>query len=77
MAIMRLSDEPSYSWVATVADDARTYDIFGRTIRGGYTHVTMPVINTVRRKLGRSVTDTEIDLIFRGNPDQARAKLGT
>ena len=67
MAIMRLSDEPNYSWVATVSDDARTYDIFGRTIRGGFTHVKMPVINTVRRKLGRSVKDTQIDLIFRGN----------
>jgi hypothetical protein len=69
MAIMQLSDEPNYSWVATVSDDARTYDIFGRTIRGGFTHVKMPVINTVRRKLGRSVKDTQIDLIFRGNVD--------
>ena len=67
MAIMRLSDAPNYSWVATVCDDARTYDIIGRTERGGYTRVTMPVINTVRRKLGRSVTDTDIELIFRGN----------
>lgn len=67
MAIMRLSDEPNYSWVATVSDDARTYDIFGRTILGGFTRVKMPVINTVRRKLGRSVKDTQIDLIFRGN----------
>jgi hypothetical protein len=67
MAIMRLSEEPNYSWVATVSDDARTYDIFGRTIRGGFTHVKMPVINTVRRKLGRSVKDTDVDLIFRGN----------
>ena len=67
VAIMKLSDAPSYSWVATVADDARTYDIFGKTIRGGFTEVKMPVINSVRRKLGRSVTDTQIALIFRGN----------
>ena len=67
MAIMRLSDQPSYSWVATVQDDARTYDIDGKTVRGGFTHVKMPVINTVRRRLGRSVTDTRIELIFRGN----------
>ena len=67
IAIMRLSDQPNYTWVATVSDDARTYDIFGKTIRGGFTHVKMPVINSVRRKLGRSVTDTQIDLIFRGN----------
>ena len=67
VAIMKLSDAPSYSWVATVADDARTYDIFGKTIRGGFTEVKMPVINSVRRKLGRSATDTQIALIFRGN----------
>ena len=67
VAIMRLSDQPNYSWVATVADDARTYDIFGETIRGGFTQVNMPVINSVRRKLGRSVTDTHVHLIFRGN----------
>ena len=67
VAIMRLSDQPNYSWVATVVDDARTYDIFGKTVRGGFTQVRMPVINSVRRKLGRSVKDTQIDLIFRGN----------
>jgi len=67
IAMMRLSDEPNYSWVATVSDDARTYDIFGQTIRGSYTKVRMPVINSVRRQLGRGVTDTQVDLIFRGN----------
>jgi hypothetical protein len=67
VALMRLSDQPNYSWVATVVDDARTYDIFGKTVRGGFTQVRMPVINSVRRKLGRSVTDTQIELIFRGN----------
>lgn len=69
MSIMRLSDQKSYSWVATVQDDARTYDIDGKTMRGGFTHVKMPVINTVRRRLGRSVTDTQIEMIFRGNVD--------
>lgn len=67
IAVMRLSAEPNYSWIATVADDARTYDIEGRTVRGGFTRVRMPVINSVRRKLGRSVTDTQIELVFRGN----------
>jgi hypothetical protein len=69
VAIMRLSEQPNYSWVASVSDDARTYDIFGKTVRGGYTQVKMPVINSVRRQLGRSVTDTHIELIFRGNVD--------
>src|SRR5215213_6929285 len=67
VAVMRLSDKPNYSWVATVSDDARTYDIDGKTTRGGFTHVKMPAINAVRRRLGRSVTDTRIDMIFRGN----------
>ena len=67
VAVMRLADEPSYSWTATVSDDARTYDIVGQTTRGGFTRVKMPVVNAVRLRLGRSVTDTQIEAIFRGN----------
>lgn len=67
MAAMRLSDQPNYTWVATISDDARTYDVVGRTTRGGFTRVTMPVINSVRRQLGRSVTDTQVEFIFQGN----------
>ncbi|MBL9186837.1 MAG: hypothetical protein JNK23_05115 [Opitutaceae bacterium] len=69
IAIMRLSEQPNYSWTATVTDDARTYDIEGRTSREGFTRVKMPLIAAVRRKLGRSATDTEAELIFRGNVD--------
>lgn len=67
IAAMRLSEQANYSWTATVADDARTYDIDGRTVRGGFTRVKMPVVNSVRRRLGRGVTDTQIEMIFRGN----------
>ncbi len=67
LATMRLSEQPNYSWVATISDDARTYDIIGQTSKAGYTRVKMPVINSVRRRLGRSVTDTQIEVIFRGN----------
>jgi hypothetical protein len=67
MAAMRLSDQPNYSWVTTVSDDARTYEIIGRTVRGGFTRVKMPAVNSLRRQLGRGVTDTQIDFIFRGN----------
>lgn len=67
MAAMRLSEQPNYSWTATVQDDARIYDIRGQTSRGGYSHVKMPMINAVRRRLGRSVTDTDIEAIFKGN----------
>lgn len=67
LAAMRLSDVPSYSWTATISDDARTYDIDGKTARGGFTRVKMPVINAVRLRLGRSAADTQIEAIFRGN----------
>ncbi len=67
IAAMRLSDQANYSWTSTITDDARTYDIDGHTVRGGFTRVKMPVVAAVRRKLGRSVTDTQIELIFRGN----------
>jgi hypothetical protein len=67
MATMRLSEQPNYSWVATVSDDARTYDIVGKTVRGEFTQVTMPLVNSLRRQVGRSVTDTDVEMIFRGN----------
>ena len=67
MAAMRLAEQPNYRWLATVADDARTYDIKGQTSRDGYTRVTMPLVNSLRRRLRRSATDTDIEFIFRGN----------
>ncbi len=67
LAAMRLSEQPNYSWVATVLDDARTYDIQGQTSREGYSRVKMPLINSVRRRLGRTATDTDVEAIFRGN----------
>jgi hypothetical protein len=67
VAAMRLSERANYSWVSTVDDDARTYDISGKTSTAGYSQVRMPVINSVRRRMGRGTTDNQIDLIFRGN----------
>ena len=64
---MRLAEQANYSWVATVMDDARTYDIVGRTRQDGFTRVSMPVVNSIRRRLGRSVTDTQVEFIFRGS----------
>lgn len=69
VVIMRLADQPSYAWTSTVSDDARTYEIDGKTSRAGYSLVKMPVINSVRRKLGRDASDTRIELVFRGNVD--------
>jgi hypothetical protein len=67
IAAMRLAEQPNYSWTTSVSDDARTYTITGRTTPEGFTRVQMPVVNRLRRKLGRGVTDTQIDFIFRGN----------
>src|SRR4051812_24903610 len=67
VAAMRLSDRANYSWVATVDDDARTYTIAGKTSKAGYTTVRMPVVNAIRRRLGRGPTDNLVEAIFRGN----------
>lgn len=69
MAAMRLAEQPSYSWTAIVEDDARTYDIVAKTVRGEFTHATMPVINSVRRRLGASASDTKLEVFFKGNVD--------
>ncbi|MDO8541235.1 MAG: hypothetical protein Q7S40_12425 [Opitutaceae bacterium] len=67
VAAMRLSEQPNYTWISTIEDDARSYEISGKTVRGGVTLVKMPMVNAVRQRLGRAVNDTEIEAIFRGN----------
>lgn len=69
VGIMRLSEAPSYAWITTVSDDAQTYEIDGRTSANGFTHVKMPAINALRRRLGRDASDTRVEAIFRGNVD--------
>lgn len=64
---MRLSERPNYSWTSIVDDDARTYDIVGKTSPDGFTQVRMPIVNSIRRRLGRGATDNLVDAIFRGN----------
>lgn len=67
LAIMRLAEQPNYTWHSSVHDDARHYEIDGRTSAAGYSIVRMPVINSVRRRLGRELSDNRVELIFRGN----------
>jgi hypothetical protein len=67
VAAMKLSEAPGYTWTATVTDDARTYDIIGRTSRAGYSRVKMPLVNAVRRRLGRTSSEVDAHYIFRGN----------
>ncbi len=67
VALMRLSERPNYTWASSVHDDARLYEIDGRTSPAGYSIVKMPLINSLRRRLGRELNDNRVELIFRGN----------
>lgn len=63
IAAMRLSDAPSYAWTTTVTDDARSYAKSGKHIREGYTWVTLPMIDSIARRLGRHA-NTDFEAIF-------------
>ncbi len=66
VAAMKLSDEPNYSWVTEVDDDARSYEISGRTAVGGYSRITMPAPPSLRPRMNREVRDP-LDAIFSDN----------
>src|SRR5689334_5779514 len=65
VAAMRLSDEPNYSWTTTVTDDARTYDLDGRTQKGGYTWMRFPKIKAISFRLGRQA-ENDFEAVFKG-----------
>src|SRR4051794_33665308 len=44
LAAMKLSDQPNYTWLSTVVDDVRTYQLEGRTQRGGFTWMRLPMV---------------------------------
>lgn len=67
IAAMRLGQQSGYTWVTTIEDDLRTYDVRGAVDANGYTHVRMPVVENVRRRLGRNAPDAIMDVVFRGN----------
>lgn len=52
LAAMQLSEAPNYSWICTVTDDARTYEIEGKTA-GGFTWQRQPMPNVVAMRVGR------------------------
>lgn len=66
LAAMRLSEQPSYSWVSTIEDDVRTYDVQGMTRRDGFTRLRMPMTESIRRRLGRAAMDSTLDVIYHG-----------
>jgi hypothetical protein len=66
LAAMKLSEQSNYSWASTVIDDARTYEIEGRTLRNGYTWVRLPMVLRIARRVGRWGGE-DLEAIFRGN----------
>lgn len=64
VSAMKLSEQPNYSWSATVADDVRTYDVAGKTIRGAGTWLRLPMVKSIAERLGRDA-GTDIEAIFK------------
>jgi hypothetical protein len=65
LAAMKLSEQPNYSWTTTVSDDARTYDVEGKTDRTGYTWMRLPMVKTIAQRLGRAA-EPQIEAVFNG-----------
>ena len=66
VAAMKLSERPNYSWSTTIADDARTYEVEGKTDQSGFTWMRMPMVKVIAERLGRDA-DPQIEAIFRGS----------
>lgn len=66
LAAMKLPDAHNYHWISTVEDDARFYEIEGRTEKAGYTLVSMPLVSSLRRRLGADGTGVQT-AIFKGD----------
>lgn len=64
---MRLSDAPNYAWLTMVTDDARSYTVEGRCVRGDLSWILQPLVNQLRRPLGLGSTETQVEFFFRGN----------
>ena len=70
VAAMKLPDAPNYSWLTTVDDDARSYEINGKTDRAtDLSLVTMPMIGAVRRRIpgGSAATGNDSTALFSGD----------
>ena len=68
VAAMKLPEAKSYSWTTTVDDDARSYEIIGRTDQSDFSLVTMPMVSAVRRRVSRSSSnsDNQVEAVFKG-----------
>lgn len=63
VAAMKLAETPNYSWICSVADDAQSYEIEGKTQLGGYTWQRQPMPENIARRLGRDAGH-ELEAIF-------------
>ena len=69
VAAMKLPDAANYSWVTTIDDDARTYEITGKTDKSDYSVVEMPMVAAVRRGVTRNSanSDNQVEAVFKGD----------
>jgi hypothetical protein len=65
VAMMKLAEVPSYSWICSINDDAQTYEIEGKTQSDGYTWQRQPMPKTIARRLGRAAGH-QLESIFSG-----------
>src|SRR5262249_32146242 len=66
LAAMKLSEQPNYTWISTISDDARTYDIEGKTDGRGYTWMRLPMVKAIAQRLGREA-ESDQEAFFRGS----------
>ena len=69
VAAMKLPDASNYSWVTTVDDDARSYQIAGRTDQTDYSVVEMHIVAALRRGVMRNTasSDNQVETVFKGD----------
>jgi hypothetical protein len=68
IAAMSLAEVPNYSWRKVVTDDARTYEIEGKTERDGLTWQRQPMPKTIAKRLGRAA-DVDLEAFFCGSAE--------
>jgi hypothetical protein len=66
VAAMTLSEQPNYTWHSVVTDDARTYDIDGKTDQSGFTWIRLPLVKSMAERLGRDA-EPQVEAVFHGN----------
>jgi hypothetical protein len=67
-AAMALSEQPNYSWTATVADDAQSYQIEGKSRAGIWNWVRQPMVRSVAQRMGREAVP-DLEAVFKGTTD--------